>query len=180
MRAENRHAFIFSENAVIFIGPCISCKLRYIVLNHCIFGTFVIIFLKGDDVMANFQDFLSSILPGNYALTKSMEMTRINTSGTLWYMKKFLVLYYYIFLSDKIDTPEYIDEVIGHFDNYIGTLDESVKPSAEKFFYPQDSAVNFQLDSFKTFSLLYCMEILIRTLRKRHICQRRKSIILRF
>lgn len=102
--------------------------------------------------MASFRDFLSSILPGNYALTKSMEMTKINTSGTLWYMKKFLVLYYYVFLSDKIYTSEYIDEVIGRFDNYIGTLDESVKPSAEKFFYPQDGAVNFKSDSFKTFS----------------------------
>lgn len=45
MRAENRHAFIFGENAVIFIGPCISCKLRYIALNHCIFSVLLLLYL---------------------------------------------------------------------------------------------------------------------------------------
>lgn len=38
-----------------------------------------------------YESFYSSVLPGNYALTKSMELTRETTSGTLWYTKKFLV-----------------------------------------------------------------------------------------
>lgn len=69
--------------------------------------------------MATYQDFKNSLLPGNYALTKSMELTKIQSSGTLWYTKKFLVLYYYVFLSNDIRTREYIDKVIRHFDRYI-------------------------------------------------------------
>ena len=49
--------------------------------------------------MALYDDFYESLLPGNYALTKSMELTKVSNSGTLWYTKKFLTLYYFIFLS---------------------------------------------------------------------------------
>ena len=35
-----------------------------------------------------YNDFLESLLPGNYALTKSMELTKVQDSGTLWYTKK--------------------------------------------------------------------------------------------
>lgn len=58
-----------------------------------------------------YESFYSSVLPGNYALTKSMELTRETTSGTLWYTKKFLVLYYYVFLSNDLTTREYIRKV---------------------------------------------------------------------
>ena len=97
------------------------------------------------------EKFISMIVPGNYALTKSMELTRIESSGTLWYTKKFLVLYYYIFLTDDIFTREYINKVICCFDNYISTLDDSVKDSAKKFFYPDNYNINFKSDKFKTF-----------------------------
>lgn len=53
--------------------------------------------------MALYDDFYNSLLPGNYALTKSMELTKSKDSGTLWYTKKFLTLYYFIFLSNDIN-----------------------------------------------------------------------------
>ncbi len=102
--------------------------------------------------MATYQDFIDSLLPGNYALTKSMELTKIQTSGTLWYTKKFLVLYYYVFLSNEIFTKEYIHKVVDIFDTYINTLDDSVKEDAKIFFYPENETMNFKSHSFKTFS----------------------------
>lgn len=102
--------------------------------------------------MATYQDFLDTLLPGNYALTKSMELTKIQSSGTLWYTKKFLVLYYYIFLSNDITTREYIRKVKEHFNRYIDSLDEEVQEDARNFFYPENESINFNSENFKTFS----------------------------
>ena len=102
--------------------------------------------------MATYQDFKNSLLPGNYALTKSMELTKKETSGTLWYTKKFLVLYYYVFLSNEIQTREYINKVTRHFDRYIDSLDESVQAAARRFFYSENETTNLKSDAFKTFS----------------------------
>lgn len=103
-------------------------------------------------MMPIYEDFYSSILPGNYALTKSMELTKIQSCGTLWYTKKFLVLYYYIFLSNEILTQEYIEKVTNSFDLFIDSLDDSVKESAYNFFYPEDGVINFKSEEFKTFA----------------------------
>ena len=102
--------------------------------------------------MATYDDFLQSLLPGNYALTKSMELTKINDSGTLWYTKKFLTLYYYIFLSNDIMTTAYQQAVIDIFDNYIVSLPENIQESAERYFYPDNDAINFKSDKFNLFS----------------------------
>ncbi len=99
-----------------------------------------------------FEDFYRSLLPGNYALTKSMELTRKRTCGTLWYMKKFLVLYYYVFLSRDIMTREYIEKAVNAFDNYIAGLDEAVRPDAERYFYPENGIVNLKSPQFKSFT----------------------------
>ena len=45
------------------------------------------------------MEFVDKILPGNYWLSKSMEFVKIKSSGTLWYLKKWIVYYYYIFLK---------------------------------------------------------------------------------
>lgn len=87
--------------------------------------------------MDNFESFIDGITPGNYFLTKSMELTKINSSGTLWYLKKFLVLYDAIFLSDKIRKTEGINSIIQNFDNYINLLPDSQKKEANNFFYPK-------------------------------------------
>lgn len=102
--------------------------------------------------MATYNQFYASILPGNYALTKSMELTKVQSSGTLWYTKKFLVLYYYVFLSNDIMTHEYVDKVIESFDGYINSLPQEVQAEARSFFYPENSAVNFHSADFKTFA----------------------------
>ena len=101
--------------------------------------------------MTNYETFTKSILPGNYALTKSMELTKVQSSGTLWYTKKFLVLYYYVFLSNEITSREYITKVISHFDNFINSLPESLRNAAERYFYPDNSAINFKSNNFKSF-----------------------------
>ena len=102
--------------------------------------------------MFTYNDFKDSLLPGNYALTKSMELTKIKSSGTLWYTKKFIVLYYYVFLSKDLMTREYITKVNEAFDNYISGLDEEVKDSARAFFFPPIDSINFHSVDFKTFS----------------------------
>ncbi len=101
--------------------------------------------------MPTYQDFKNSVLPGNYALTKSMELTKIETSGTLWYTKKYLVLYYYIFLSNDIFSREFVNKATAIFDNYIESLDERVRARASRFFYPDNSSQNMKSDSFKSF-----------------------------
>lgn len=102
--------------------------------------------------MSAYQDFLRSLLPGNYALTKSMELTRVQNSGTLWYTKKFLTLYYYVFLSPDIMTTLYRQEVIDIFDRYIESLPEEVQDRAKAYFYPEYEAINFKSERFNLFS----------------------------
>lgn len=102
--------------------------------------------------MALYNDFFNSLLPGNYALTKSMELTKVNDSGTLWYTKKFLTLYYFIFLSNDIMTMSYKKKVIEIFDGFIATVDESVRDAAERYFYPDNDSINFKSDRFNYFS----------------------------
>ena len=65
------------------------------------------------------SEFLDGVTPGNYFLTKSMEISKIETSGTLWYLKKFLVLYDAIFLSKIIRKKDGIAIVKNNFEKYI-------------------------------------------------------------
>lgn len=101
--------------------------------------------------MALYDDFYNSLLPGNYALTKSMELTKVSDSGTLWYTKKFLTLYYFIFLSNDIMTTAYKDKVVEIFDNFIASLDAAVRSTAELYFYPENEAINFKSANFNYF-----------------------------
>lgn len=100
----------------------------------------------------SYESFYSSVLPGNYALTKSMELTRETTSGTLWYTKKFLVLYYYIFLSNDLTTREYIRKVTESYDSFILSLNPEIQEEATRFFYPENDVINFKSEGFKSFS----------------------------
>ena len=102
--------------------------------------------------MAAFLNFQNSLLPGNYALTKSMELTRVSDSGTLWYTKKFLTLYYFVFLSNEIMTTEYRRKVIEIFDDFIASVDESIRDAATEYFYPDKAAINFKSDDFNYFA----------------------------
>ncbi len=102
--------------------------------------------------MGTYEQFITSLLPGNYALTKSMELTKRQDSGTLWYTKKFLTLYYYIFLSNDIMTKQYQLDIIRIFDSFINSLDKKVQTDAINFFYPQDPSINLKSEHFNFFS----------------------------
>ena len=83
------------------------------------------------------EEFISGILPGNYWLTKSMEFVKIGSSGTLWYLKKWIVFYHYVFMKSSMHQQD-INEIIGIFDAYIDSLDESVRNNARGLFYAVD------------------------------------------
>lgn len=97
------------------------------------------------------RKFIDEIIPANYFITKSMELTRLNTSGTLWFTKKFLVYYYYIFLSDSIQYSGYVSEIRGIFDEYISSLPEIVQDDARLFFYSSNDYADLRSSQFKFF-----------------------------
>lgn len=97
------------------------------------------------------EEFKENIIPGNYFLTKSMEFTKINTSGTLWYLKKYLVLYYNIFLSDGISTKEGIQAIINTFESFINSLPEESKKDATDYFFPKEVDIRNNYNTFVHF-----------------------------
>ncbi len=102
--------------------------------------------------MNTFSKFYQGILPGNYFLTKSWEVTKKSESGTLWYLKKFLVLYYYIFLNGSIDTENKKEEVKNIFNDFINSLDCNVQEDAEEFFFGSSKYSDMRLPAFRYFN----------------------------
>jgi len=82
------------------------------------------------------DNFVEKILPANYWITKSMEFTKVKTSGTLWYLKKWIVYYQYIFFKPSLHQNEY-NEISAIFNDYIESLPENaeVKQNAKDFFF---------------------------------------------
>ncbi len=104
-----------------------------------------------------YTSFKDSLLPGNYALTKSMEFSKKENCGTLWYLKKFIVLYNLIFLSGReIEYSAYISATSAIFDSYISSLPAEVRSDAENFFFPSgyNGAINLKSPGFRTFKSL--------------------------
>ena len=97
------------------------------------------------------RKFLSNIIPGNYFITKSMELTKSQTSGTLWYTKKFVVLYYYIFLNDNITTLAVAEKICNIFDDYIKSLSEDLQKEATVFFYASKDVADLRSKNFRLF-----------------------------
>lgn len=97
------------------------------------------------------NDFINGITPSNYFITKSMEISKVNNSGTLWYTKKYLVLYDAIFLSKKIDTLEGINEIRNNFESYIATLPENQKEDAIAFFFPEHADIRGKFRTYNDF-----------------------------
>lgn len=100
----------------------------------------------------NIELFTDSLTPGNYFLTKSMEITKINTSGTLWYLKKFLVLYDAIFLSKIIRNANGITKIKENFESYIESLPESQHEEAINFFFPEDVDIRSNYRKYMEFA----------------------------
>lgn len=98
------------------------------------------------------SEFLNEVTPGNYFLTKSMEISKVNTSGTLWYLKKFLVLYDAIFLSKIIRNPDGMTVIKDNFEKYIESLPDSQKEEAEKFFFPDNIDIRRNYRTYMQFA----------------------------
>lgn len=77
------------------------------------------------------------IIPGNYWLTKSMEFNRVLTSGTLWYLKKWIVYYTYVFLRQTLFQRDY-DNISCQFDSFIESLPPQLRDTGRSFFYSPD------------------------------------------
>ncbi len=98
------------------------------------------------------KEFISTLTPSNYFITKSMEISKIETSGTLWYLKKFLVLYDSIFLSKTIKTGDGIKRIIGVFESYIKSLPEEQQAEAELFFFPKNIDIRKNYKTYMSFA----------------------------
>lgn len=101
--------------------------------------------------MIDARQYVRNFIPANYFITKSMELSRVQSSGTLWFTKKFLVYYYYIFLSDNILYHADAIEICRIFDDYIATLPENIQDDAKSFFYSSFDQANPQKENFKLF-----------------------------
>ena len=101
----------------------------------------------------NKESFLNGILPGNYFITKSMELTKVSTSGTLWYTKKFIVLYYFIFLNGNIKTMDVVMTIRTIFNSFIDSLPEILQEDARKFFYSSKPVADLRNEKFKLFDV---------------------------
>lgn len=128
--------------------------------------------------MPPYDDFFDTLLPGNYALTKSMELTRVTNSGTLWYTKKFLTLYYYVFLSNDIETSAYRPAVVEIFDRYIASLPEAVRESAERFSTPMTAPSTSSRRTSTSSPILPAAAFSAPRRSARSICAARRSTIL--
>lgn len=84
---------------------------------------------------------VNNILPGNYWLSKSMEFVKIESSGTLWYLKKYLVCYYYVLLKKELFEDDYA-QIANIFNDYIQSLPPIVQQDAEEFFFKIDIRTN--------------------------------------
>ncbi|GHT75380.1 hypothetical protein AGMMS50262_10500 [Bacteroidia bacterium] len=81
-----------------------------------------------------------------------MELSKITTSGTLWYTKKFLVYYYQIFLSDNITLRDDVTHICEIFNDYISSLPEIVREDATKFFYSSYKTADLRNKNFRLFN----------------------------
>tara|TARA_B110001450_G_C17663612_1_gene498470 strand:- start:2347 stop:4401 length:2055 start_codon:yes stop_codon:yes gene_type:complete len=97
------------------------------------------------------EELINKLTAGNYWLTKSMEFNRVETSGTLWYLKKWIVYYYYVLMKDNLYTHDY-NEIIEIFNNYINSLPEELRNAATSFFFEKDIRDSELFTSFQSFT----------------------------
>lgn len=85
------------------------------------------------------ESFVNQILPANYWITKSMEFSKVSTSGTLWYLKKWIVYYNYLFFKSTLTQSDY-NEIAEIFNSFIESLPENqeTKTNAKNFFFDID------------------------------------------
>lgn len=98
------------------------------------------------------DQFTNKLLPGNYWITKSMEFSKVSTSGTLWYLKKWIVYYNFLFFKDTLTQSDY-DEIQNIFNSYIESLpnDKRLIDNAKNFFYDVDIRDNNEFITLNDF-----------------------------
>ena len=102
--------------------------------------------------MDKLKEFKENLTPSNYFITKSMEIAKSQTSGTLWYLKKFLVLYDAIFLSDSIKFEKGVEKIIENFNQYIKSLPKIQQDDAIDFFFPKNIDLRGDVISYHKFA----------------------------
>ncbi|MDD2504646.1 MAG: HNH endonuclease signature motif containing protein [Bacilli bacterium] len=102
--------------------------------------------------MDHLNEFIENITPRTYFLTKSMEVSKINSSGTLWYLKKFLVLYDAIFLSKTVRNHGAMKQIQRNFETYIDSLPKSQQKEAENFFFPANIDIRKNYKTYMDFA----------------------------
>ena len=83
------------------------------------------------------EEIITRLTPGNYWLTKSMEFNRSGTSGTLWYLKKWITYYKFIFLNEDLHLENY-NQISQIFEEFVASLPEHVQDDANAFFFFYD------------------------------------------
>ena len=89
----------------------------------------------------------SNVIPGNYFISKSMEWQRLKKKineeniklGNYWFIKKFIIYYYFIF-SKKIDieSDDFYTQISIKFKEFIESLPVDMQADAEKYFFEID------------------------------------------
>jgi hypothetical protein len=80
---------------------------------------------------------IDNVSAGNYWLTKSMEFNKVSNAGTLWYLKKWITYYYYIFMRENIFESDYT-LISNVFTEFIESLPTPLKTKAENYFFEKD------------------------------------------
>ena len=96
------------------------------------------------------ENFIDSILPWNYWITKSMEFSKVETCWTLWYLKKWMVYYNYIIMNPNIYDDIY-EKIIDIFNNFIESLPTDVQQKATEIFYWVDIRIDWWFTKFSDF-----------------------------
>ena len=66
-----------------------------------------------------------------------MEFVKIDSSGTLWYLKKWIVFYYYVFLKEELFDQDY-ERISEIFLNFINSLPSNIRAKAHEYFFSVD------------------------------------------
>ena len=94
---------------------------------------------------------ISGFVPTNYFITKSMELTRERKSGTLWFTKKLIVYYTYIFLKNEYIYKDQANKITRIFEDYINSMPPELHSDARSFFFPSTGLNNPSSSMFRLF-----------------------------
>lgn len=83
------------------------------------------------------ENFIDNYAPGNHWLSKSMELSRNKGKGTYWYLKKYTVFYYYVFVLKKLDKVG-LSQIVNIFNDFCDSVHPKAKQKCLDFFFGVD------------------------------------------